>query len=391
MIRRRGRTTFATALGAVLAFSAGLAGCGESTRTPAKVPETVRGVGVAVVELETLPDEIEAPGTVESVATAEVAARMTGTVTRVAVREGDFVRRGQLLVQLDDREVAARRSAAHAALEEAAAAGEEAARGVAAAEAHAGVAAKTMERFTHLRKEASVSPQEFDEVEAKHKAAQAAQAGAKARQKQVEAMKVRAASEAAAAEAVASYARVVAPFDGVVVRRSVEPGAMAALGVPLVVLEAATRYRMEVTLPAAGTPPRRGSRARVRLDALAGKELEGSVVEVEAGADRASQTVRARIDLPREAGLRSGLFGRAWFRRGERKALVVPRRALVERGQLRGVYVVERDAVARLRLITLGDTRGERVEVLSGLSAGERIVADPGGQALEGRRVEEQP
>jgi hypothetical protein len=91
------------------------------------------------------------------------------------------------------------------------------------------------------------------------------------------------------------------------------------------------------------------------------------------------------------------MFGRAWFTRGMRRALAVPREAIVVRGQLHGVYVVDAEQIARLRLVTLGsalaatETAGERVEILSGLSEGERIVTNPGARELEGRKVEAEP
>ena len=395
--KQSNRPTYATPALALLGVWLGLslAGCGGPEPSQPQAGEAVRGLRIHTVSWETVPDEIEAPGTIVAAATAQVAARAMGTVTQVAVREGDRVKRGQLLVLLDERELAARRSAARAALEEAAAAREEAARGVAAAQAQAELAGKTYERFAYLREHRSVSPQEFDEVEAKQRAAQAALAQAKARQQQVEAMHTRAESESRAAEAVASYARVVAPFDGVVVRRTVDPGSMISPGMPLLVVEDTSRYQMEVSVPVEDAMPgakgrtvlRRGSAARVRLDALPGAELTGKVVEVEAGADPTSHTVRVRIELPRNPAMRSGLFGRAWFGRGERRALVIPSNAVVERGQLRGVFVVNGEQMARWRLVVLGQTFAGRVEILSGLGESERIVFEPGTLELDGRKI----
>ncbi len=378
---------------ALLALVTAPSGCGGPAQQSPQAPDTIRGLRVETVRMQNLPDEIEAPGSVAAVATAQVAARAMGTVTQVAEREGDRVQRGQLLVQLDERELIARRDAARAALREAQASGEEAAQALTAAQAQADVARKTYERFVYLREQKSVSPQEFDEVEAKNRAAQAGLEQAQARQQQAQAMLARAQSEVAAAEAVAGYARIVAPFDGIVVRRTVEPGSMIAPGTPLLVIEDSSRYRLEVTVDASDAARvRRGTRARVRLDALPGRDLQGRVAELEAGADATSHTVAVRINLPRDPAIRSGLFGRAWFARGQRRALVVPRTAVVERGQLRGVYTVDAGQTARLRLVTLGQAfpgaGGERVEILSGLSEGDRIVAEPGDQELDGKKLE---
>ncbi len=366
----------------------GLAGCGKDA-AKASAPEPLRGAQVETLKLETVPDEIEAPGTVQSVATAQLAARTMGTVLEVAAREGDAVRRGQLLVRLDDGELGARRQAAAAAYQEATAAGEEVERAVAAAQAQADVARKTYERFQYLKQQNSVSPQEFDEVEGRYRAATEGLAQAKARRQQVGAMRERAQSESQAASAVAGYTRVTAPFDGVVVRRSVEPGSVVMPGTPLLVVEDKSKYRMEVTLDAASASGmQRGTTARVEVDALPGRSFEGKVTEVQAGAEAGSQTLQAKIELPSDPALRSGLFGRAWFRRGEKAALAIPRTALVERGQLKGVYALDKDQVARFRLITVGAKAGDHVEVLSGLAEGERIVLNPGTQSIDGRKVE---
>jgi len=389
------RNKIVLASGALL-LAVMLTGCGGE-KEQAQAAESVSGLRTERIQLQAVPDEIEAPGTLRSVTTAPLAARVMGTVVDVHVREGDAVKRGQVLISLDERELTARRNAARAALEEAKAGREEAARGLAMAHAQADVASKTYERFQYLKQQKSVSPQEFDEVEAKYRGAQAGLAAAKARQEQVEAANVRAESEVRAAETMAGYARIVAPFDGVVVRRSVDPGMMAAPGMPLVEVEDASRYRMEATIAASTATARglkRGTRARVRLDALPEREFEGTVVELEAGADPASQTVRAKVDVPSAAGgaLRSGLFGRVLFCCGERQALVVPRTALVERGQLRGVFVLGTDGILRLRLVTLGrvfaGAAGERVEILSGIDAGETIVLDPGTKNLDGKKLE---
>lgn len=364
-----------------------LAGC-SSEKQSADQAAPVRDVKIETLRVETVPDEVEAPGTVQSVATAQLAARTMGTVTQIFVREGDAVERGQDLMRLDDRELYARRQAAQSAFQEATAAGEEVSRGLAASQAQADVARKTYERYVYLKQQNAVSPQEFDEVEARQRAAEANLAATRAKQAQVGAMKARAASEAQAAETVAGYARVVAPFDGVVVRRQVEPGSMVMPGMPLIVVEDRSKYRMEVTVDAArAVGIVRGASARVRLDAMPDRSFSGKVAEIEAGAESTSQTLRVKIDLPTDAALRSGLFGRAWFPRGERKALALPRTAIIERGQLRGVYALDKDHVARLRLVTLGAEAGDHVEILSGLSEGESVLLDPAGRELDGRKV----
>jgi len=96
--------------------------------------------------------------------------------------------------------------------------------------------------------------------------------------------------------------------------------------------------------------------------------------------------LKARIDLPKEAGVQSGMFGRAFVPRGEKLALMVPVAALVNRGQLRGIYVVGDVGLVHWRVVTLGKPLGNQVEVLSGLTDGEAVVLNPGSQELDGKK-----
>ncbi len=368
-----------------------LGACGGKPAPAAQAPETVSDLNVQTVQVQTIPNRVAAPGTVESLETAQLAAQVMGTVDRVTVHEGDAIRRGQVLVVLDDRQLAAQRAAAEAGLAQAVAAREEAGRAAAAAQAQASVAEKTYKRYVYLREQKSVSPQEFDEVEAKQQAAQAMLAAAHAREQQAAAGYEQASEQLRAARAVVSYTRIVAPFDGVVQHRFVDPGAMATPGMPLLSVEGTAAYRLVVTVDAENAAGIRvGATVPVGLDALRGRTLTGRVAEIEPGANPASHTLQVKIDLPRDPALRSGLFGRAWFTHGTRQAIVVPQSAILDRGQLRGIYVVDASSVIHFRLVTLGaQAAGEQGRIaLSGLGPGERVVTDPGARDLDGKKLE---
>jgi membrane fusion protein, multidrug efflux system len=363
-------------------------GCGAGHEIAPQKIEIIQGLHLQKIQLQSVPDELEAPGSVIAASTAKVAARTTGTVVQVPVREGDNVRRGQLLAQLDEREMASRRSAAQAASQGAVAGVAQATNAVLAAQAQADVMKKTYDRYTYLKEQQSVSPQEFDEIAAKQQAAQANLEQAKAGLRQAEAGAAQTEAEAHAAESVASYARIVAPFDGRVVRRSVEPGSLVSPGMPLFVVEDTSHYQLEVTLPAeALATVKKNALARVQLDGLAQNSLVGKVAEIEAGADAMSHTLKARVDLPKEDGVQSGMFGRAFFPQGEQQAIVVPRDALVNRGQLRGVYIVDGRGLIHWRVVTTGKTSRAQVEVLSGLNEGDVLLLNPGNQELDGKKA----
>jgi multidrug efflux pump subunit AcrA (membrane-fusion protein) len=153
------------------------------------------------------------------------------------------------------------------------------------------------------------------------------------------------------------------------------------------VLEDTSRFQLEATLPteALATVKKNGL-VRVQLDGFAGRSLTGKVAEIEAGADPASHTVKARLDLPHDVGVQSGMFGRAYFARREKRVLVVPNEALVSRGQLRGIYIVDDLGLIRWRVVTIGKTIGNQTEVLSGLNEGEVAILNPENQELDGKK-----
>ncbi len=200
-----------------------------------------------------------------------------------------------------------------------------------------------------------------------------------------------AAAEAAgdAADVTASYSTLSAPFDGVVTDRSIDPGAVAAPGLPLLTVEDMSGYRLEVRLDearAAGVTL--GSPASVRLDTATERSsswIPARVSEI-ARLDPTAHSFVAKLDLPSGAGLRSGLFGRARFEGAPRRATAAPATALVRRGQVTFVFVATGDT-ARLRPVSVGQPVDDRVEILAGLSAGESVVVNPPAELTDGSRL----
>jgi RND family efflux transporter MFP subunit len=185
------------------------------------------------------------------------------------------------------------------------------------------------------------------------------------------------------------YTRIRAPFDGVITEKKMDVGAFASPGMPLFTIEDPHRYRLEVAVNEGDLRyVRIGKDISVALDALEDAQIKGKVVEIVPAADSTSRSFLVKVELPADSRLRSGLFGRAQFIRGERLSVVIPQTAVVERGQLQGVYVLDHDQVASLRYVTVGKSSGNQVEVLSGVQDGERLVTKPGDLELGGKRIE---
>jgi RND family efflux transporter MFP subunit len=182
------------------------------------------------------------------------------------------------------------------------------------------------------------------------------------------------------------YTEVAAPFAGTVVERKAEAGTLAAPGMPLVVLEQAGGYRLEAAVEENRIGKvRRGMAVEVDLDS-GGGPMEARIEEIAPAMDAGSRSFTVKIGL-RGGLLRTGMFGRVRIPMGEKKALTVPAGALVRQGQVEKVFVTE-GGVARMRLVTVGSTRGGSVEILSGLSAGEQVAAPVPAGLEDGSKVE---
>jgi len=358
-----------------LAAAASLTACSNEQVQAAPSPETIRNVAVLPVQARTVPDLVEAVGTVRAVQSSDLSSQMMGTIVEIRVREGDRVQRGQLLVVIDD-------ALPRAALNRATAAVTAAQQQLAAADSDLAVAESTLKRYQTLYDRKSVSPQEFDEVKARQQSGRARRDMAQADQAQM---------KAALAQGHTSldYARIRAPFDGIVTGKKADAGSLASPGMPILTVEDVRRYRLEVTVNENDLRyVRIGQSAPIIIDALENAELKGKINEIVPAADASTRSFLVKVDLPTDTRLRSGLFGRVEFSRGDRSSLLIPRSAVVERGQLQGVFVLDQNKVANLRYVTLGKPCGSTIEVLAGLQSGEFLVAKPGELDLNGKRVE---
>jgi RND family efflux transporter MFP subunit len=267
----------------------------------------------------------------------------------------------------------------------------------AAAEAGNELATASFKRYKGLADSQAVSRQVFDEANAKLKGAAADSArasemvlSAQAKRGEMDARIEQAKAELSNAQTLLSFAKVTAPFAGVVTRKTVDVGDLAAPGGPLLIVEDPQQYRLEAQVDEEQIHKiEPGAKVPVVLDAFRKGELAGAVAEIVPSADPASRTFVVKIDLPPDPAVRSGMFGRARFETGEKQALTVPATAVFQRGQLTGAYVIGDDGVAHLRLITIGKRYGSNIEVLSGLEPGERIVADKADQVSDGTIVKQ--
>jgi len=257
----------------------------------------------------------------------------------------------------------------------------------AAAQTNAALAASTLDRYKQLESQRSVSPQEMDEVSRR---AEAAAAGLEAVRAQTDAAR----AQESGARTMLGYTHLVAPFAGVVTARMADPGTMAAPGVPLLQVDQATALQLQATVDESVIGViHKGMKVQVAIDGGAstsgtGTNLVGTVAEIVPAADPSSHSFLVKIDLPSSSQARAGMYGTAEFANGARQAILIPRSAVVARGSLNCVYVLDSQGIAQLHYATLGGAQGSFVEVLSGVSAGEKLVDVPADRDLAGKRIE---
>jgi multidrug efflux system membrane fusion protein len=341
-----------------------LSGCGKEPATSTPSPaQKIRDIKIAEARLQQIDVTFSAPGTVRPSVRSTLTSKVIGNVTKVLVKEGDLVEKGDPLIEIESRDITAKIRQAQGALESARA-------GLRNAEAN-------FRRTSELFSKGSATRFELD-------AAILHRDRAKGRVEQ---------SKGALQEArtMKRYARIVAPAKGVIARRPVDVGDQAAPGRPLIEFEETARLQFEAFVPESVFPSlKTGEKVSVALDALDDTLIPGTITEMEASTDPVSHSAKIRIDLEKTEGALSGMYGRALIPTGRRReAVLIPAKGVIRRGQLTAVYLLDSKGIVHFRLIQTGRPLQNRVEVLAGLEGGERIAVSGLDRLEDGMEVSE--
>jgi len=292
---------------------------------------------VVTVEARAVDLTYPAEAVVEAVHQATLAAQVAGRVVDVRVDVGQRVKQGQVLMRIDAREEAESAASAQAQLVQAKA---------------------NFERTKNLVAQKFVSQSALDKAQADYLAAKAA---------------------AGASGASLSHTTVTAPISGIVAQRQTELGEMASLGKPLITIYDPKDLRVLASIPQYKlVDVKKGLKARLEFPET-GQWIDAVRVEVLPTADARSHTVTARLYLPDNVqGVIPGMAARAHFVVGSAKKLTVPPLAVLRRGEVTAVYVIDAQNQPHLRQIRLGETAGNgEIEILAGLNGGERVSLEP--------------
>ena len=286
----------------------------------------------------------EVVGTVRPKLRSDIEAKVSGRIEQMRAVPGQLVKRGELLVQLDAREIQAKLDQATASRDQ---------------------AESDLVRYTKLITQHAITQQEFEATQSRARIARAS---------------------VTEAETMLGYTKITAPFDGVITSKLSDVGDLAAPGRPLLKMEDPQALRFEADVPEAII-------ARIKPDAVlpvrvgGQPEISGTVTEISPASDPNSRTFLVKLDLPQFAGLRGGLFGRVGVPVGESSVLRFPSSAVVQRGQMEIVFVQDKDH-AVLRLVKTGKHIENDVEILSGIEPNEKVITDHVAQLMDGQTVE---
>lgn len=325
----------------LMLLSAAWAGAAELATSPVRA---LNGGDIHVAE-----------GVVEAVRQSVISAQVAGRITQLAVKAGDRVKPGQVLVRIDSQAAAQQANASQAL--------------VSAARAQLEMARKDLARQQQLFQKQFISRAALDQAEAQFKATEAAVRGTLA--------------QAGVANTQTGFFTLAAPYAGIVAEVAAEVGDMALPGKPLLTLYDPAEMRVVAALPQSKVAQLSPTGA-VRLELTTLPETQrwqqASAVQILPTADAGSQTMQVRLVLPAMAvPVTPGMFARAYFPlAGDKQSrLLIPARAVVHRTELTAVYVVTPTGQVQLRQVRLGKPLGDEIEVLAGVSAGERVALDP--------------
>ena len=324
---------------------------------------------------------LELPATIQAFEQTTIFARTSGYIKDRYVDIGDHVRKGQLLAVIEDPQTAQSLLQAEATLAQTKAQ-------LLQAQANAELSTVTNTRWQSLVKAGVVAQQDADQKRAQSgadlAAVTAAQANITANQANV-----------ASLTQQASFSRVVAPFDGIVLSRSIDRGSLISVGSqnsvqPLFTIAQSNTVRVFANVPQANTVGlHTGDTAQVAVRELAGQTFPGTITRTSSSLDPGTRTLLVEVDLKNDGRILPGMYATVRFDLPPTATppVILPANALVIRTAGPQAVVLDANNLAHFRAVTLGRDLGSETEVLSGLKPGDIVVLSPGDDVIEGAKV----
>ena len=347
-----------------ITFTLLLIACGSEEAKPVQSNDTPIKVEVQNIQNNTTNPMLSASGKIQAKNAANLSTRIMGYVTKLHVKVGENVRKGQLLLSINNSDLEAKAAQVNAGITEATAAFNN--------------AEKDYKRFQNLFEQNSASQKEMDDIKAQYQMAKARLEAAKQMKNEINAQ--------------FDYTNIRAPFSGVVTNTYIDEGTMANPGMPLIGIESPDNFEVEAMVPESEISQ---IKTNTEVDVMVSSintTLKGTIVEVSSSAKNTGGQYLVTIDLGKQDGaVLSGMYATVLFpiekSSSAPQKVLIPTEAIVNNGQLKGVYTLSQSGTAVLRWLRLGRTYGNQVEVLSGLSADETFIISAEGKLYNGVKV----
>jgi RND family efflux transporter MFP subunit len=307
-------------------------------------------------------------GQVEASQTANISTRVMGYITRINVKVGDRVNKGQLLATISNDDILAKRAQTEAM--------------IAQAEAAFKSAQKDYDRFTALYKQQSASAKELDNITLQYQSAKSGLEAAKQQRNEVNAM--------------LSYTNLTAPFSGTVTQKMMDAGSMANPGMPLLTIEQSGSYQISASVPETEISLiKENAPVTINIDAIH-KSIKGTIAQIAQSSQSSGGQYMIKVHIPdnEKQSLFAGMYAnvaipvtQALKTTNVSNPVMVPVSAIEYKDQLTGLYTIGSNLTALLRWVRLGRTQGNQVEVLSGLAANEQFIVSAEGRLYNGVAV----
>lgn len=349
----------------ILTISAALllASCGSEDKKA--IADNSKAISVKISQVKTNSNSpfLSTSGKIQASNSTDLSTRMMGYVTKVYVKVGDKVRKGQLLVSINNADLQAKRAQVNAGITEATVAFNN--------------AQKDYNRFKNLFAENSASQKELDDITANFEMAKARLEAANQMKNEINAQ--------------FAYSNITAPFSGTITSKSIETGDMANPGMPLISMEIPGNFEVMAMVPETEISKiKTGTTVDVLVKSI-NQTIKGKVAEVSSSAKNTGGQYLVKIDLDKtDANILSGMFATVQFpleKKVKSESVLIPSEAIITNGQLSGVYTVSQSNTALLRWLRLGRSFGNQVEVLSGLNADEAYIVSADGKLFNGAKI----
>ena len=310
-------------------------------------------------------NSIDVSGQVEAGTSANISTKVMGYITKMNVKVGDNVSRGQLLVTINSDDIAAKKAQTNSMVIE--------------AEAAYKSAQKDLERFTNLYKQQSASAKELDNITLQYNIAKSRVESAKQMSNEV--------------SSLFNYTNLTAPFSGTITQKNAEAGSMATPGMPLLILEQKGSYQISVAVPEnAIAQVHQNADATVSIGSI-NKILKGRVTQINQSSSftGGQYIVKIGISEADKNGLYAGMYANVSIPiiskekvQNTSDIVLVPKSSIENKNELTGIYTISSNNTALLRWVRLGKSFGDKVEIISGLDKNEEFIIHADGKLYNG-------